>query len=789
MSKMQQRINIWAFIWILFPVSLWAQNTCSMRGRVTDQQGQPLIGASVYFAKEKTGTTAGSDGQFVLNGLRKGRHVVTVSFLGYQSLIDTVAINQNIFRTYKLKLKLNELSEVVVTENTPYGRNAQSVLPLQVVDSKFIRSNLSGSLMQTLSRLPGVSTIDIGSGQSKPVIRGLGFMRVVVAENGIKHEAQEWGNDHGLEIDQFGVERVEVVKGPASLMYGSNAIGGVIDLKQISTPERNSTGGTLLLNTQTNSDLYGGSIKFYKRFNRLYFRSYFTYKDYGDYKIPTDSISYMTYNIRLKDRRLRNSAGYERNGKLVAGWLGKNFSTHLSVSDNFSKSGFFANAHGLEIRTSAIDYDHSAHDIDLPSQQVNHLKVISNTLGKIGNYKWNLDLGYQHNRRKEFSEAVAHGYMPIPPDSLERLYDKRTYTANMKVEMPLWGKHHLVGGANTEQQHNEIGGWGFLFPEFDMQTAGLFLYDNVSVSDAWKLHAGARFDLGKLKTKAYYDWYTTPQSDGSEAYLQRAEQLNRVYRDFSWAVGVVYNQDGLTLKANVGKSFRMPTAKELASNGINYHMYRYEKGDASLKAESSYQLDLGIMIKKEKWYVEVSPFINYFSNYIYLNPTSDYYEAQQIYNFSQSKVYRLGGELLITYDLTPKINLSADAEYIYSEQLSGMKKGYTLPFSPPPVVNLAVDYKFPEWGMLHKPILGIDVKLAAKQNRIVPPEKKTAGYGLLNLRAGSEIKLGALKMELDVQLNNVLDKKYYDHTSYYRLIEVPGVGRNLIVMLQIPFGN
>lgn len=782
-------MRTWIFILILLPVSLWAQNTCSMSGKVTDEQGQPLIGASVYFAKEKNGTTSGSEGQFVLNGLPKGRHVVTISFLGYQSLIDTLVINQNLFRIYKLKLKLNELSEVIVTENTPYKRNTQSALPLQVVDSKFIRSNLSGSLMQTLSRLPGVSTIDIGAGQSKPVIRGLGFSRVVVAENGIKHEAQEWGNDHGLEIDQFGVERVEVVKGPASLMYGANAIGGVIDLKQISTPEINTAGGTLLLNTQTNSDLYGGSVKFYKRFKRLYFKSYFTYKDYGDYRIPTDSISYMTYNIRLKDRRLRNSAGYERNGRLVAGWLGTNFSTHLSVSDNFSKGGFFANAHGLEIRTSAIDYDRSAHDIDLPSQQVNHLKVISNTLGVIGNYKWNLDLGYQHNRRKEFSEAVAHGYMPIPPDSLERLYDKRTYTANVKVEMPLWGKHNLVGGVNTEQQDNEIGGWGFIFPEFRMQTAGLFLYDNVDISDVWKLHVGARFDWGKLKTQAYNDWYATPQSDGSAAYLQRAEQLSRFYRNFSWAVGVVYNQGGLTFKVNVGKSFRMPTAKELASNGINYHMYRYEKGDPTLKAESSYQLDLGVMIKKGKWYVELTPFANYFPNYIYLNPTAEYYEAQQIYNFSQSKVYRVGGEILITYDLTKKINLSADAEYIYSEQLSGMKKGYTLPFSPPAVVNLAVDYILPEWGVLHKPVLGIDVKLAAEQNRIVPPEKKTKGYGLLNLRAGSEIKLGTLKMELDIQLNNALNKRYYDHTSFYRLIEVPGLGRNLIVMLQIPFGN
>jgi iron complex outermembrane receptor protein len=133
---------------------------------------------------------------------------------------------------YKLKPANYNLKEVLVTENALYSNGKIISVPKDIVSGNYLRKYQSGSLMQTLSRLPGIGSLDIGSAQSKPVVRGLAFERVVVAENGIKHEAQEWGADHGLEIDPFSFEKIEIIKGPASLMYGANAIGGVIDLKQ-----------------------------------------------------------------------------------------------------------------------------------------------------------------------------------------------------------------------------------------------------------------------------------------------------------------------------------------------------------------------------------------------------------------------------------------------------------------------------------------------------------------------------------------------------------------------------
>lgn len=783
-----KRTIFWLLIFSsVIPVSVKAQQKPLLKGVVTDEFKHPLAGAAVQLLPVNEGAVTDGRGRFAISVPERDTYVLRCSFLGYRTFTDTISLHENKVLNIQLVAENKELSELTVVKSVK--KPIANSLSVDVADKQFLIENTAGSLMQTLSRIPGVSSIDIGAGQSKPVIRGLGFNRVAVAENGIKHEAQEWGSDHGLEIDQFSVEKVEVIKGPASLMYGGNAIGGVIDLQQIATPAKNSTDGTVLLNMQSNNDNYGMSARFMQRFNRFYYKLQGTYTDYSDYRVPVDSINYMTYNIRLHNRRLRNSAGRERNGGLTMGYLDGGFSSHLTISNNFSKSGFFANAHGLEIRNSQIDYDHSSRDIDLPRQQVNHFKVLSNTIWMLTDYKLNIDLGYQNNYRQEFSERVAHGYMPLPPDTLERLYNKNTWSANIKLEMPKHNLHRFTTGTEVEYQDNSTGGWGFMLPDFRYFSAGAFVYDNVHLSDKWQLHAGLRYDYGKLISSAYYDWYTTPQSDGSGVYVQRAHALSRDWGSVSWGVGSVYNKGDFNLKVNVGKSFRTPTAKELASNGINYHMYRFEKGDSALKAEQSYQLDLGMSWNKKKWTLELTPFVNYFPNYIYLNPTASYYEAQQIYYYSQSSVFRTGGEASFHVDLTKQTEVNLDAEYIYSRQLSGSKKGYTLPFSPPLSTNLEFKYKPHSKGFFERPSFGTLLKLVSAQNSIVPPEKKTPGYMLWNISAGTGIRAGQTLLQLNMQVMNVLNTTYYDHTSFYRLIEVPGQGRNLVVSLSIPFGN
>ena len=202
---------------------------------------------------------------------------------------------------------LNEV--VIMGNNSRKDMLMKSSQSLVRIDKSEIVSSLSGSLMQSLSSIPGVKAINIGSSQSKPAIRGLGFNRMAVTENGIKHEGQQWGEEHGLEIDQFAVDRVEIIKGPAALLYS--------DLP----PAKPFEGKAELFMRSVNESL-GLSVRVAGKNNRFYYKANLTLVDYADCKVPTDSIQYYSYYIRLKEQRLRNTAGKERDGSLLCGYAG-----------------------------------------------------------------------------------------------------------------------------------------------------------------------------------------------------------------------------------------------------------------------------------------------------------------------------------------------------------------------------------------------------------------------------------------------------------------------------------
>ncbi|MGV8138994.1 MAG: TonB-dependent receptor plug domain-containing protein [Mangrovibacterium sp.] len=317
------------------------QNLYKLSGNVSDKEGFALPGASVGLSPGETGMITNTSGNFHFSGLKAGVYILSVSFVGYETFADTIEIRASQSIRIKMQPAVMTLHEVVVADNYAQTRNREDSRNVTVVNERFVKMNLAGSLMKSLERLPGVSTIDIGSGQSKPVIRGLGFNRIVVAENGIKHEGQQWGEDHGLEIDQYAVDRVEVIKGPASLMYGSDAIGGVIDIKQFDVPAKNSVGGSVDLTGKSNNNLMGTSIAVFARRKTLYITGRVTLLDFGDYRVPTDSVDIYSYKAALYKNHLRNTAGNEQNFHFSVGVVGPRFSTRFYFSDLHSKSGFF----------------------------------------------------------------------------------------------------------------------------------------------------------------------------------------------------------------------------------------------------------------------------------------------------------------------------------------------------------------------------------------------------------------------------------------------------------------
>lgn len=772
----------------------FAQASFNIKGVVVNAQTQtPITGANII--GDKLYAVSSDNGEFILKNVGTGTYTLKVTHLGYTPAFITIEANN---KAEKIVVQLIEsntmLEEVQVIGNTKERTAKELSLTTVEASRAFMESNRENSLMQTLSKIPGISTINIGSGQSKPVIRGLGFNRVSVVQNGVKHEAQQWGSDHGLEIDQYGIEHIRIIKGPASILYGSDAIAGVIDIQAPKIPKAQSFSGEVNLLGESNNNLFGVSAGVESRKDQWFYRARLTYRDYADYKVPTDRINYESYIFELHDNHLRNTAGNEANGAFSVGFIGQNFKSETFFSNVYAKNGFFANAHGLEVRTSTIDYDRSNRDIDLPFHKVNHFKIVNNTTFYKGKHTIDVELGFQNNHREEHSEPVPHGYMPKPDNSKERVFDKNTFSLNARNTFKSSEKHLVVFGINTEFQNNNIGGWGFLIPEYNRFTAGIFAYDQIAVSDKLHFQGGLRYDFGLVDTKAYFDWYpsTVNNSDGSvsSVYVQRAQNKTLHFGNISGSAGISYTTKNTTYKLNIGKGFRMPLSNELASDGVNYHMFRYEKGNLDLNPEESYQLDIDVDHNTKNFSLGISPFVNFFENFIYLNPTPNYYETVQIYEYTQSKVFRVGGELRLGYALTENLRMDASAEYVHSRQLNGPKKDFTLPFSPPFSGLVSVNYQFKKDLLFFNDLqVTADYRITAKQDEIVPPEDKTDGYQVLNLSVMSSLDLlsSHKQVQLRFKLNNVFNTKYFNHTSFYRMIDVPEAGRNVSLSLTVPF--
>lgn len=243
----------------------------------------------------------------------------------------------------------------------------------------------------------------------------------------------------------------------------------------------------------------------------------------------------------------------------------------------------------------------------------------------------------------------------------------------------------------------------------------------------------------------------------------------------------------MDIESKYRKSFRVPIPKELGADGINYHIFRYEKGSAGLSPEESYQLDLGMNWHTGAVNIQIDPYLNYFPNYIYLNPTSTYTEGLQTYYYTQSRVIRYGFEAEVNYKPICCLEAGLKGEYLYAEQLSGDKKGYTLPFSPPWSASVELKYTHPAREGREAGFVSATYKIVGDQNGIVPPEKPTRGYGVLNMAVGKAFVWKDFRLRLNFQGLNLLNRKYYDHTSYYRLIDVPEPGRNFSLMIGFDF--
>lgn len=788
MFILPRRLSLF-FLTALLAVSVKGiSQSVRLKGTVVNPSGQALSGANILIDETHGATVTNGKGIFIFNGLKPGSYHIHISFIGYRCVHHMpLQLRSDTAIRFEMQPDEVKLQETEIVGIGPGQNDHVQPLTVVVADKNLMEERRGANLMQSLSTLPGISRMSIGEGTAKPVIRGMAFNRIVVADNGLKQEGQQWGADHGLEIDQFGIDRAEVIKGPASLAYGSDALGGVIELKPAPLPGPGEFQGNVTLLGRSVNDYIATSAGGTYRGQNYYFRFRGTVADYGDYRVPADSFYYNSYHLPISGRYLKNTAGSEKNFSATIGHINSWHNHSLTISQVDSKSGFFPGAHGIP-NLNSLASDSNRRDVDLPYQAVSHTKIMSLARWQTDRSMTEFQVGYQRNLRREFSSPHTHGLEPMPEGDLEFEFLLQTAQSTFKYRRNT-GPYIVSAGADAQFQHNRRGGYSFLLPDFERYTGGFFATAERHLNQRLSFSAGIRYDVGHIHIHRFVDPNISQVIQDPELaarYSERSPEISRTWGDLSWSAGLDYHPDDhWTIKAGIGKSFRMPGAIELSANGVHHGSFRHEQGNASLTSETAYQADLSASYTNQKLKLSLSPFVSYLPGYIFLNPTGEWSylpDAGQIWRYEQSESLRWGGEATAQWNAARWLNLDASADYVWAQDL---ETSYPSPLTPPASINPSAEFII---GWLHRADRPGKFRISGSwkmaQNRVARNEAATPGYFLTDLSWTEKIMPGNhLFITFVAGINNLFDVHYKDHLSFYRLIELPEAGRNIQISL------
>lgn len=781
---------------LLFFIQLSFLSWSQISGFVLDENKNALPGANVLVLPDSIQTITNSNGSFSIDKSNIHSFELIISYIGY--ITDTIIVTKETLHNHDLKIQLKPSNTILQTiELTEEHAKQEETLRAEHLHEDFFTKHLEGSFSKTLEKLPGISSINVGVGIAKPVIRGLSSNRIIVNHQGIKQESQQWGSDHGLEIDQFDVERVEIIKGPGSLQYGSDGLGGVINIMPDKILPENSYKGSLLGVYKTNNYHGAGSASLGLNITNWFVNARYSHQDFADYSVPDNTFTYNGFDLPILNERLKNTAGKESNLNLSTG-LNKSWGiTRLSFSHYSLKAGLFSGAVGIP-RSYALTDDGNIRDTDVPKQEVDHYRVAFNQILYFGDNHLTFDIGYQHNLRREFSVPEFHS-IPLsqledPNDQLALELKLQTFSIASHFEHRFQDDWKNIYGANLQWQNNKRDGFEYLLPDFKTFRGGVYLITERELNHDWIINGGIRLDLGHNNTEYFRQFIW----DSNETIIDSliSPSTDDMFFNWSSSIGTSFSfpESNWTLKANIGKSFRVPYPAETVSNGIHHGTFRHEVGTPDLKSEHGYQLDLSADWNFKNFEGSLALYFNYFDNYIYLGPTfparfSPLPEAGQIFRYRQDDAIYTGFEFQWSWEFAKNLFLDQAIDFVQSYN---PKTKLALPFTPQPAIK--TDFKYtPFLSDLTEDVyfeLSHQYHFAASGNlRIDRTENATPSYQLWGLGIGTTLNIGDQEIQINCQVQNFFHTRYLAHLSRYRLINVPEQGRNIVFTIKVPFSG
>lgn len=764
--------SIILYLLLFLSVSSASAKLASLEGKVIDgQTNESLPGVLITIPDLKISVVTNGSGLFEFNNIpEKGKFLVEIRYIGYKTQIETIDFSLKSPLVFKLFPSIIEAKEVVITGTAFSSDNRKNSTSVSSLNKDQLINRPSSNLIDALVRIPGVSQVTTGAGISKPVIRGLSYNRVLTLVDGAKQEGQQWGDEHGMEVDQYSAERVEILRGAASLLYGSDALGGVINVLDALPSPEGQIRGELLSSYQSNNGLSGSSAMLQGNSNGFIWRARGSVKSAYSYNAPGG--------------RIANTGFNETN---FSGQLGLNKKwgyAHLNLSsfkNNIGLPDFSRNADGkFEDEDGEILSDKQLKDrtLFLPFQDIRHYKVALNSHLLFESGRLRTTLAYQNNQRRELEDDRINPSL---------FFDLKTYSSDFKYYFNENNGWEPVIGLSGSLQDNKNRAEELLIPDYNSSEVGLFAYAKKSWNSS-TFNVGARFDNRSITAEEMSE-------DGSPKF----NNFTNNFSNLSGALGFTKEfTDNFNFKANLGSAFRSPNIAELSSDGVHEGTFRYEVGNNNLNPENSYYGDFAFEFNNNVISASVGAFNNHINNYIYnrqLNNESIVVDSETlpVYRFVQDNANLSGVELGFT--LHP-------AELIHFENSFSYTKGVNratskaLPFIPAAVLRNEIRLEPQFKKGLKSTYFSLALDNVFNQNRVDVFETSTAGYTLVNLAMGTTFMLKNQPLRLNISANNLFDKAYYDHLSRFkpgRLDEGDPTagyynqGRNVSVGLYLPF--
>lgn len=694
-----------------------------------------IIGTNLYTQSDK-------NGNFELKDIPKGKMDLAFYLIGYeQKTISLTNTEKEKLINVILKEKEKHLEAIVVS--AIFNKNqSQTVMKVEHKTTEEMQRNGASSLVDGLTTIPGISNFSTGNSIGKPVIRGLSSSRVLVYTQGVRLENQQFGEEHGLGLNANGIESVEVIKGPASLLYGSDAIGGVIYFN----PEKFVPIGETKTNIaqQFYSNTNGTSTSFGVKTSpsNWKFLARGNYTSHEDYKIPSGD-------------KVINTRSIEKDFKTGIGYSNSDFSTDFRYNYN-----------NLNLGLPEEDLVNEGNRNPLfPKQEIDNHILSLNQKVYFKDSKLEADLGYIYNNRKELEAA----------DEIALYMKLKTANYNFKYYLPKIKNIETIVGIQGMHQTNENFGEELLIPNAVTNDIGAFATFNYE-KNQHAIIAGFRFDNRKIKTETHGEI-------GEEGYF---EAINKKFQSFNAALGYKTNWTSkFTSRINVASGFRAPNLSELTSNGVHEGSNRYEIGNSNLKNEQNFQVDLNLEYKSEHFEVFTNGFYNHINNYIFISPTGAMIQDNFVFDYVQSNAYLFGGEAGIHFHPHPFdwLHLTSSFESVTGKQSN---EEY-LPLIPANQWknNIRGEFKIQNW--LTKGFASLQVNHTLVQNNFSAFETKTNDYTLINIGLGGTVKLGKSLVDLTLNANNLLNKTYINHLSRLKTDGIPNIGRNVILGMNLKF--